>query len=66
MTPTATGIAPDETTRPTAGPIPTSAIVVTGPIRERYEEILTPEALAFVESLHERIKVLEQIGRAHV
>jgi len=60
MTPTATGIAPDETTRPTTGPIPTSAIVVTGPIRERYDEILTPDALAFLSELHARFA-----GRRH-
>ena len=60
MIPTATGIAPDETTRPTTGPIPTSAIVVTGPIRERYDEILTPDALAFLSELHARFA-----GRRH-
>lgn len=60
MTPNATGIAPDETTRPTTGPIPTAAIVVTGPIRERYEEILTPDALAFLGELHARFA-----GRRH-
>ena len=60
MTPTATGIAPDETTRPTTGPIPTSAIVVTGPLRDRYDEILTPDALAFLSELHARFA-----GRRH-
>nr|WP_245862741.1 malate synthase A [Sanguibacter antarcticus] len=29
-------------------------MTVTGPVRERYDEILTPEALAFVAALHER------------
>jgi malate synthase len=36
------------------------AIAVTGPIRERYEEILTPEALAFLTELHHRFG-----GRRH-
>ncbi|GAT73842.1 malate synthase A [Microbacterium hydrocarbonoxydans] len=30
------------------------AITVTGPLRDRYEEILTPEALAFLTELHHR------------
>ena len=59
MTPTATGTAP-ETVRPTTGPIPTAAIVVTGPMRERYDEILTPDALAFLSELHARFA-----GRRH-
>ncbi len=46
MTPTATG------TEPT--------ITITGPLRERYEEILSPEALAFVAELHVRFA-----GRRH-
>ncbi|MBO0980477.1 malate synthase A [Microbacterium sp. SD291] len=45
-TPTTT--APIQTTQ--QGP----AITVTGPIRERYEEILTPEAVAFLTELHHR------------
>jgi len=36
------------------------AIAVTGPIRDRYEEILTPEALAFLTELHHRFG-----GRRH-
>ncbi len=60
MTPTATGFAPETTTRPTTGPIPTSAIVVTGPLRDRYDEILTPDALAFLSELHARFA-----GRRH-
>ncbi|MDQ1130741.1 malate synthase A [Microbacterium sp. SORGH_AS_0888] len=51
MTPTATGIAP-ETTTPT--------IEITGPLRERYDEILTPEAIAFLAELHHRFA-----GRRH-
>ena len=55
MTPTATGTAP--TTTPTAsGP----RIEVTGPIRPRYDEILTTEALAFLTELHHRFS-----GRRH-
>ncbi len=45
MTPTATGTAP---------------ITITGPMRPRYDEILTPEALAFVADLHIRFG-----GRRH-
>ncbi|KQR37643.1 malate synthase [Microbacterium sp. Leaf159] len=30
------------------------AITVTGPLRERYDEILTPEAIAFLTELHHR------------
>ncbi|MCT9820835.1 malate synthase A [Microbacterium sp. W1N] len=54
------GIAP--TIRPTTGPIPTvePRIEVTGPLRERYDEILTPEALAFLTELHTRFA-----GRRH-
>ncbi|MDQ0649276.1 malate synthase [Microbacterium natoriense] len=36
------------------------AIAVTGPIRERYDEVLTPEALAFLTELHHRFG-----GRRH-
>lgn len=45
MTPTATGTAP---------------ITITGTMRPRYDEILTPEALAFVADLHIRFG-----GRRH-
>lgn len=60
MTPTASGIAPTQTTRPTTGPIGTTAISVTGPMRGRYDEILTPDALAFLGELHARFA-----GRRH-
>jgi len=53
MTPTATGIAP--TTHQT-GP----TIEITGRLGERYDEILTTEALAFVTELHHRFA-----GRRH-
>jgi malate synthase len=46
------------TAPPTTAPIQTTqqgpAIAVTGPIRERYDEILTPEAIAFLTELHHR------------
>lgn len=48
MTPTATGTAPAPT------------LTVTGTLRDRYDEILTPEALAFVGDLHLRFA-----GRRH-
>lgn len=48
------------TDRPTNGPTPTTAIVVTGPLHERYGEILTPDALAFLTELHARFA-----GRRH-
>ncbi len=39
-------------------PVPTAqqgpSITVTGPLRERYDEILTPEAIAFLAELHHR------------
>ena len=39
-------------------PVPTAqqgpSITVTGPLRERYSEILTPEAIAFLAELHHR------------
>ncbi|WP_296197752.1 malate synthase A [uncultured Microbacterium sp.] len=66
MTPTATGFAPetDNTPRPATGPIPTSAqgpaIAITGRLGERYDEILTAEAVAFVTELHHRFA-----GRRH-
>ncbi len=46
-------------TIPTAPPTPTATlqgptIEITGPLRERYAEILTPEALAFLTELHHR------------
>src|SRR3546814_17835232 len=66
MTLTAPGIAPPATTTtgsipaPTAPPAATPAIEVTGPLGERFEEILTPEALAFLAALHHRFG-----GRRH-
>ncbi|KZE91926.1 malate synthase A [Microbacterium sp. TNHR37B] len=48
MTPTATGTAPAPT------------LTVTGTLRDRYDEILTPDALAFVGDLHLRFA-----GRRH-
>ncbi|MEV7692537.1 malate synthase A [Microbacterium sp. NPDC089189] len=75
MTPTATGIAPESTrtttgpidtaqTRPATGPIPTGhagpCLEVEGPLRDRYDEILTPGALAFLTDLHHRFS-----GRRH-
>ena len=53
MTPTATGIAPTATY---IGP----SIEVAGPLHDRYGEILTTEALAFVTELHHRFA-----GRRH-
>ncbi len=50
MTPTATGITP-----PTTG-----TLEIAGRLRDRYDEILTPEALAFVAELHRRFG-----GRRH-
>ncbi len=50
MTPPATGLAPTTT----------SVIEITGPIRPRYDEILTSEAVAFVGELHHRFA-----GRRH-
>lgn len=68
MTPTATGLAPTGTfieidpIRPTTGPIETGAraIEIAGPLRERYDEILTEEAVAFLAALHQRFA-----GRRH-
>ncbi|ALJ21318.1 malate synthase A [Microbacterium sp. No. 7] len=48
MTPTDAGIAP------------TTQITITGPLRPRYDEILTPEAIAFLTELHDRFA-----GRRH-
>lgn len=46
------------TAPPTTAPIQTTqqgpAITVNGPLRERYDEILTPEAIAFLTELHHR------------
>ncbi len=56
MTPTA----PTQATRPATGSIPTTPITVTGPMRARYDEILTPDALAFLAELHARFA-----GRRH-
>ncbi|MGG7466362.1 malate synthase A [Plantibacter sp. YIM 135347] len=48
----------DTRTLPTTGAIPTTAagpaIEVVGPLRGRYDEILTPDALAFLTELHQR------------
>ncbi|SBS71372.1 malate synthase A [uncultured Microbacterium sp.] len=54
MTPTATGIAPTTT------PIRIPEITIAGPLRDRYDEILTPDALAFLAALHDRFA-----GRRH-
>ncbi|MDR6868112.1 malate synthase [Microbacterium resistens] len=53
-TPTAPPTTPIETTR--QGP----RIEVTGPVRDRFDEILTPEAMAFLTELHHRFA-----GRRH-
>ncbi|MFK4760412.1 malate synthase A [Microbacterium sp. ZW T5_45] len=47
------------TVPPTAAPARTTTqqgptIIVTGPIRDRFDEILTPEAIAFLAELHHR------------
>ena len=60
-----TGFAPTTSaTRPRTGPIATGThqptIEIVGRIGERYDEILTPEALAFVTALHDRFG-----GRRH-
>ncbi|QTV79233.1 malate synthase A [Microbacterium sp. NIBRBAC000506063] len=55
MTPTATGIAP-VTENSTTGP----AIEILGRLGDRYEDILTPEAIAFLTELHSRFA-----GRRH-
>ncbi|HWS52121.1 MAG TPA: malate synthase A [Microbacterium sp.] len=48
---TTTITSPETSTRTTPqGP----AIHVTGPLRDRYEEVLTPEAIAFLTELHHR------------
>ncbi len=58
MTPTATGIAPPTT--PTTDTRPGPRIDVAAPLGDRYDEILTPQALAFVAELHHRFA-----GRRH-
>ena len=44
--------------RTRTGPIPTQThqptIEIAGPIRDRYDEILTPDAIAFLTELHQR------------
>src|SRR3546814_8230814 len=58
MTLTAPGIAPPATTTTgsipalTAPPAAPPAIKVPGPLGERFEETLTPQALAFLAALH--------------
>jgi len=57
MTPSTTTPMPTRSTpvsRPTATAARAPQIEVTGPIRERYDEILTPDALAFLTALHSR------------
>jgi malate synthase len=58
MTPTATGIAPETTRIPTLAGGP--AIEILGRLDSRYDEILTPEAIAFLTELHHRFS-----GRRH-
>jgi len=69
MTPTATGIAPeiDRITRDAASPTVPTALVPDGPSMDvvgrlgaRYDEILTPDAIAFLSELHQRFA-----GRRH-
>jgi len=60
MTPTATGTAPTTGTTPTTPTATGPRIEVTGRLGERYDEILTTEALAFVTELHHRFS-----GRRH-
>ena len=50
MTPPATGIAPTTTTTTAQGP----SIEVVGSAHARYDEILTPAAIAFLVELHHR------------
>jgi malate synthase len=54
--------APPSPPRPITGPIRTHqpAIEIAGPLGPRYDEILTPEALAFLTALHDRFA-----GRRH-
>jgi malate synthase len=51
-------IATDTPMRTRTGPIPTTthapSIEIVGALRERYEEILTPDAVAFLTALHAR------------
>ncbi len=44
---------PTQTT-PTQSTAPGPAIEITGPLRDRFDEILTPEAIAFLAELHHR------------
>ncbi|WP_425837785.1 malate synthase A [Microbacterium sp. PA5] len=60
MTPTATGTEPTTPTTTSPAPAAGPRIDVTGPMRPRYDEILTTEALAFVTELHHRFS-----GRRH-
>ena len=60
MTPTATGTAPTTPTTTSSATAAGPRIEVTGPMRPRYDEILTTEALAFVTELHHRFS-----GRRH-
>lgn len=57
MTPTATGQAPGTSSIPT---ITEPRIEILGRIAERYDEILTPEAITFITELHQRFS-----GRRH-
>ena len=50
MTPPATGIAPTTTTTTAQGP----SIEVVGSMHARYDEVLTPAAIAFLVELHHR------------
>ena len=65
MTITDTGMPPTtDQNRPTTGPIPTGAgtasIEIVGESRDRYDEILTPDAITFLAALHHRFA-----GRRH-
>ncbi|GMM96925.1 malate synthase A [Microbacterium sp. MTN4-26] len=65
MTITDTGVPPTtDQNRPTTGPIPTGAgtasIEIVGESRDRYDEILTPDAITFLAALHHRFA-----GRRH-
>ncbi|MCX6502826.1 MAG: malate synthase A [Microbacterium sp.] len=57
MNPTATALAPETTSTPTTGAISTSfrpTIEILGRLGERYDEILTPDAVTFLTELHHR------------
>jgi malate synthase len=67
MTITETGSPPATTTtgpiRTTTGSVPTThtpTLEIAGPVRDRYDEILTPDAIAFLTQLHQRFG-----GRRH-